>query len=210
MLKWFDNLKIGKKLVAGFSAVILVLVILSTVVFINLDNYIDANELNVHTYKVLADIDGIVASMVDMETGQRGYSITGDEKFLEPYNTGKSDFDKYLSSVKELTIDNPKQQANLERIKQLKEEWQQVAENSINLRRDVVNKNKVMDDVIREEAAAKGKKYMDDLRKVALESEDIENTLLKERQDRQASLESITKLFIISDTVSSKYCILCK
>ncbi len=201
MLKWFNNLKIGKKLSVGFSVVVLVLVILSTIVFVNLTNYITANVWNVHTYKVLANLDGIVTSMINMETGQRGFSITGDEKFLEPYNKGKAEFEEKFNEVKELTSDNPKQQANLDKIKQLKEEWQQVAESSINLRREVISKNKVMDDVIREESAAKGKAFMDNLRSIVSESVNMENALLEERGSKQRNLESSTKMLLIIGTI---------
>ncbi|KNY27078.1 methyl-accepting chemotaxis protein [Pseudobacteroides cellulosolvens] len=208
MLNWFNNLKIAKKLYVGFCVVILVLVILSTIVFVNFSNYTKANDWNEHTYEVLSDLDNIVTSMINMETGQRGFSITGDEKFLEPYNKGKTDFEKYFNNVKELTSDNPKQQANLDKIKQLKEAWQQTAESSINLRREVVNKNKVMDDVIREELAAKGKTYMDNLRSIVTESTTMENALLKERDVNQNGLETSTKMVLIIGTLVAILCAL--
>ncbi len=201
MLNWFNNLKIAKKLYVGFSVVVLILTILSTIVFVNFSNYAKANDWNEHTYEVLSNLDNIVASMINMETGQRGFSITGDEKFLDPYNKGKADFEKHFNDVKDLTSDNPKQQANLDKIKQLKEAWQQTAESSINLRREVVNKNKVMDDVIREESAAKGKTYMDNLRSIVTESANMENALLKERDSTQQSLETTTKMVLIIGTL---------
>ncbi len=201
MLKKFNNLKIGKKLTFGFAAVLLILIILSTVVYVTFSNYIASSSMNTHTYQVLTEFDGMLTSMVNMETGQRGFSITGDEKFLEPYNNGKADFDKYWNSAKELTSDNPKQQVNLDKIKQLQEEWQKIAESSINLRRDVVNKNKTMEDVIREEAAAKGKTSMDGLRSVLAESSNIEDVLLEERTNNQNTMETITKLMLILGTI---------
>ncbi|HEY9062270.1 MAG TPA: methyl-accepting chemotaxis protein [Pseudobacteroides sp.] len=201
MLKWFNNLKIGRKLYTGFSVVVAILIVLSGIVFLNFSNYVQANQWNIHTYEVLSDIKNIVASMVNMETGQRGFSITGDEKFLEPYNKGKADFEKSFSDAKEKTSDNPKQQANLDKIKQMKEQWQQIAENSISLRREVTNKGKVMDDVIREEAAAKGKSYMDSLRSITAESINMENALLKERSTSQNSLENSTKMILVIGTL---------
>lgn len=201
MLKILNNLDIKKKLLVGFAAVVLVSVILSTIVFVNFSGYTTAIGWDVHTYKVLSDIDNIVASMVNMETGQRGFSITGDEKFLEPYNKGKIDFDKYFNDAKQLTSDNPAQQENLNKIKQLKESWQQVAENSINLRREIASKNKTIDDVIKEETAAKGKTFMDNLRNVAADCSKNENTLLIERDKSLASTESVTKAVLIFGTI---------
>ena len=169
MLEKFYNLDIRKKLMLGFSIVLLVLVILSTIVFINFSNYVDANGWNLHTHNVLSDLDNIVTSMINMETGERGFAIAGDESFLEPYNKGKEDFETYFNDVKELTVDNPTQQENLKKIKELKESWQEVAEYSISLRREVVNGTKTMEDIIQNTTDARGKKYMDELRAIVAE-----------------------------------------
>jgi len=203
MLKKYYDMSIKKKLMIGFLLVVLVLAILSTIVFVNFTSYVEANRWNLHTHKVLSNLDNIVTSMVNMETGERGFSITGDENFLEPYNKGKADFDTHFNEVKELTIDNPTQQENLNRIKQLKESWQEVAENSINLRREVVSNNKTMEDVIRETSDARGKKFMDELRVVVAQSSEIENTLLAEREKSQATQETVTKLVLIIGTISA-------
>ena len=196
-------LNISKKLLLGFAAVVTVLIILSTIVFVNFSSYVEANGWNVHTHKVLSNLDNIVTSMVNMETGERGFSITGDEKFLEPYNKGKADFDTYFNEVKGLTIDNPKQQENLQKVKQLKESWQVVAESSINLRREVVNKNKTMEDVIKETSDAKGKEFMDELRNIVAESSNIEKTLLADRENAQATQETTTKMVLILGTLTA-------
>jgi methyl-accepting chemotaxis protein len=196
MLNWFNNLKIGRKLYVGFSVVVLILIILSTLVFVNFSNYSDASDLNGHTYEVLLNIDRIADSMINMETGQRGFSLTGDEKFLEPYNKGKADFDKNYNDFKELTS-NAKLLANMEKVKQFKEEWQQVAESSINLRGEVVNKTKTIDEVIREESAAKGKAFMDNIRTLLLDCGSIENALLIERSSNLKSTETSTKMILI-------------
>lgn len=201
MLEKFNNLNINKKLMLGFSVVVLVIILLSTIVFINFSNYLEANVWNDHTHNVLSNLDNIITSMVNMETGERGFAITGDENFLEPYNKGKADFDTYYNQVKELTIDNPTQQENLKRIRELKESWEEVAEHSINLRREVNNKTKTMDDIIRETSDAKGKKFMDELRNVVAESRNIENELLAERGKSQATQETITKFVLIFGTL---------
>lgn len=201
MLKKFNDYNIGKKLIISFALVIVVLLTLSTVVFVNVSSYITANTWNTHTYEVLSDFEGIVTSMINMETGQRGFSITGDENFLAPYNQGKSAFDTYFNSVKELTSDNQDQQANLEKVKELKESWQQVAESNISMRREVISGTKTIDDIIKEESAAKGKTYMDNLRSVVQKSIEMENKLLVTRTETQKSTETTTKMVLIFGTL---------
>ena len=41
-----------------------------------------------HTNMVIRHLDGVLAGITDAETGQRGYIITGDSAYLEPYHTG--------------------------------------------------------------------------------------------------------------------------
>ncbi|AEV68186.1 methyl-accepting chemotaxis protein [Acetivibrio clariflavus] len=78
-----------------------------------------------------------------------------------------------------------------------------MAEANINLRREVNNKTKTMDDVIKEFSDAKGKKFMDELRNVVAECKDIENTLLAEREKAQATQETTTKLVLIFGTLTA-------
>jgi len=53
-------------------------------------------------------------AMVDQETGVRGYLITGDERFLEPYHRGGNAYTGAIQKLRDLTSDNPAQQSRLE------------------------------------------------------------------------------------------------
>ena len=44
-----------------------------------------AAEARRHTYVVISSADDLLSALKDAETGQRGYLLTGDEAFLEPY-----------------------------------------------------------------------------------------------------------------------------
>ena len=200
-MKWLNNFKIFTRLLLGFSSVIVITTILSVVTYTNFTKYAVADGLNIHTYKVLSDFDNIVESMVNMETGQRGYSITGDEKFLEPFNNGKSSFDKYFNDVIQLTSDNPKQQANLKQIKELQTQWLAVANKNIELRRNVIKGTNTINDVIQNEQKAEGKISMDKIRGVINTSKEIENTLLNTRIANSTTLHNNTNLFLTIGTL---------
>lgn len=85
-MKFLNELTIGKKLYFGYGIITAILVILSFITFINFGKFVQANNWNIHTYKVITNFNGIVESMLNMETGQRGFSITGDEKFWQGMN----------------------------------------------------------------------------------------------------------------------------
>ncbi|HEX3019981.1 MAG TPA: CHASE3 domain-containing protein, partial [Chitinispirillaceae bacterium] len=76
-----------------------------------------------HTHEVLSHASSLSKSMVDMETGQRGFMLTGNENFLEPYNSGQKIFDENIDSAKNQVSDNPEQVKRFEQVAELKEQW---------------------------------------------------------------------------------------
>lgn len=91
-----SNLKIAARLYLGFGAVVAVLVTLFVIAYANFARLGAANDMNIHTYQVLGAVDGALASLIDIETGERGFALTGQDASLEPYNVGKDAFRKYL------------------------------------------------------------------------------------------------------------------
>ncbi|MDX8396037.1 MAG: diguanylate cyclase, partial [Mariprofundaceae bacterium] len=63
-----------------------------------------------HTYQVQAGLDALTGHLVDTETGQRGFLLTGDDRYLEPFYSGKELARLNLSTLKTLTQDNAEQQ----------------------------------------------------------------------------------------------------
>src|SRR5215813_7936575 len=57
----------------------------------------------VHQHKTEEAIDDVLTLMCDAETGVRGYTITGQDEYLEPYFHAKGDLQKHLDSLKHLT-----------------------------------------------------------------------------------------------------------
>lgn len=84
--------------------------------------YIAGHDMDVH--KLANDIR---LNIVDMETGQRGYVITGNENYLAPYNDGKTQWESNYNQLYALLSDNPAQQQKLNEIKTNIENWISIA-----------------------------------------------------------------------------------
>ena len=97
-------------------------------------SYVTLAECNIGTYEVIAEFDKLIASMVDMENGQRGYTMTGDESFLESYKSGVETFDGTFEKLISATSDNQEQQESLQQIKELKDSWVEMANEQISFR----------------------------------------------------------------------------
>jgi two-component system chemotaxis sensor kinase CheA len=117
-------LKIKSQLLIGFLLIIPLIAILGVTSFISLNNIEKHYEfLVVHDLGVLQNAQKLQKLVVDSETGQRGYIITRDVSFLEPYRNGVSEFHSLIEIEKELVSDNPSQVKRLEKIEQLFTKW---------------------------------------------------------------------------------------
>lgn len=67
-----------------------------------------------HTRRVIERTHDVAARMVDAETGERGFIISGDSAYLQPYHGAAADVRHGLADVRRLTADNPLQQARLD------------------------------------------------------------------------------------------------
>src|SRR5438309_555328 len=73
----------------------------------------DDNRNIVHSHQAIVALDDLLSSTKDAETGQRGFLLTGDPKYLEPYNAARAEIDAKISEVAELTRDDSTQQARI-------------------------------------------------------------------------------------------------
>jgi methyl-accepting chemotaxis protein len=192
-------MKISVKLYSGFTVIVILMLTLASITYVNLSRLSEANTWNEHTYKVLSEVQGILESLINIETGQRGFALSGIEASLEPYHGGKEAFETHFTKVTKLTSDNPKQQ---QRFKQLNDSYQQWMTQAIDpantLRRDVVNGINTMDKVIAFEQAAKGKTAMDAMRVLIGDIQAEEKRLLTLRKGESSALEETTLSLLVS------------
>ena len=192
------NFGIGTRLYLGFGLIVAILLVLITVAYSNFSKLNQANGWNVHTYEVLAASQEMLESLINMETGERGFALTGATASLEPYNAGKASFQKDIAKVKSLTADNDKQQARLKTLEELEQQWRAAAaEPAIALRRAANADSSKMQAVIVFEQSAKGKSLMDQMRATLSQLADAEQSLLVVRAKDAASLQSSTNATLV-------------
>ncbi len=101
------------RLVLGLVATILFFAVSGGVAYLNTRTLGDGATLVTHTHEVLSALDDVFGYVKDAETGQRGYIITGDESYLEPYHYAVERIEKRIDEVERLTVDNPEQQGRI-------------------------------------------------------------------------------------------------
>ena len=87
------QINIGKKIGAGYTLVLILLLLLSLFMLRGTNTLVEEFSSVIETNTpAIIDINRLQKLVVDMETGERGFIITGDESFLTPYHQGQQAF----------------------------------------------------------------------------------------------------------------------
>ena len=112
-------MKVESKIVAAFFVALLALILVGAATYLNARNLLDRNNLVVHTYQVISRIDNIFGSLDEIESGARGFLLTGKADYLQPYQTGMDAVGGQIDELRRLTADNPIQQRNIDHLRSL-------------------------------------------------------------------------------------------
>ena len=105
--------KLRRQLAYLFLAALLFLVGNAIISFWSLSTLYKNNLLVVHTLDILEKVESVRADITSAEANQRGYLLTGNTQFLEPYEQGLQDVGPMIDQLAELTSDNPEQVRNI-------------------------------------------------------------------------------------------------
>ena len=108
-----------KQGVNSLAYLAIVLALLTIVIIRFSSNKADQNSQHITTsYQVLQQSERLLTGIKDMQIGQRGYLLFGQEAYLTPYYTGKKDVEESFQALRQLTSGNALQQTHLETVDQ--------------------------------------------------------------------------------------------
>src|SRR5882757_1702791 len=137
---------------------------------------LDDEELVQHTWQVINQVEGIMSSAKDAETGSRGFLISGDDAYLEPYSSALKELPEEIKTFQSLTSDNPVQQARIVEMRAVLDQRLTLLQQGINLRRSGRT-----DSLHAMGVTGTGQVQMNHLRQLADESEAEKRKLLATR-----------------------------
>jgi PAS domain S-box-containing protein len=132
-----------------------------------------------HTQQVIINLDETLLSMVDIETGMRGFFIQGNEELLEPYKLGKDRLPDRLAKLRILLKDDPDQNKRLDDLQSVIDVRIADADQKVETRR-----NASLEDSIEMFKASRGKAKMDDVRAAveAIKKEEFKDLAAQEEE----------------------------
>ena len=138
-----------------------------------------------HTDIVISNANDGLRLSVDQESGLRGYLISGNATFLQPYEQARPRIKAAMSGLREMVKDNPPQVERVRTIEALQEEWDRFAKEMIDRKRDGLN---VVDAV----SEGRGKQLVDAVREQYRIFINLERQLRHERNEKASDTAILT------------------
>ncbi|MEO6330156.1 MAG: CHASE3 domain-containing protein [Ginsengibacter sp.] len=181
------------KLVTGFTSVIILISLLSIFSSYFSARRIKTSQMIKHTNAVLNEAGQILSLTKDIESGSRGYVITGDSSFLEYFIIAKNNIFNSIKKLKQLTKDNSPQQARIESLSALVDKRISFSSQMVQARneRDLEEASYLV--------ATRNENFVTiGIRKITGEIQQEESKLLAQRQsENNKSIVSFNRAFIV-------------
>ena len=160
-----------------FTISLFVILFIGAITFKHINNISDSSKLLMHTYEVNLELEHLFSYIKDSENSMRGYLISKDTLYLEPYKTATKNVNTTFLKLKKLTNDNPRQQDNLQDLfKIVNKRYEYMKTYSEQNRRVDIARNSNFKKNFRESS-----KLLVDIRDKLNEMVDLEETHLKKR-----------------------------
>ena len=178
-----NNLRLG----LGLSLIVLFTSSLAS--WISINNLIKSADLVARSNEIISSLDDVVAAVKDAETGQRGFLLTGEDVFLEPYHGSKQRAITLLTDVKTKTLDNRIYQANIKQLDENIKSRLAILDNNLMIKRQGghVTVNQLL----------QGKVFMDQSRALIQAMKNEERRLLTQQTDDLNRLAGYTPNLIL-------------
>lgn len=186
--KWPQQRLIGASFVIGLA----ILVFTGVTACQSIAQLIKSADRRAHTHQVIITTHNLLIDLLNAQTGQRGYIITGNERYLEPFEIGTQQVGQDAKKLRELTQANPRRQQRLDRLDPL------VAAKLDDIRAAIeLRKKQGFEIAAQHVVTMEGKKMMDNIRKILDEVESEEYVLLEERDNQTKATAKRTTHIII-------------
>jgi PAS domain S-box-containing protein len=169
---------VDRGVLAGVGLVAAVLIVNAGLAYHNTRQLDEDAAWVAHTHEVLDLTGETLLALVDAETGERGFLITGKEEFLQPYHGALTRLGERVALLKRKTSDNERQQGRIRKLEAMIRTRLALLKRAIDLRRKSANQARAF------AVGGKGKEQMDAIRALVAEMKGEEFRLLRDRQDR--------------------------
>ena len=168
-----QSVRINQLVLGGFGLIVLLAAISAVVSQVATQRVSEANHEVRHTYDIEVELKNLETQLLDAETGKRGFVITNQDHYLEPYNRSLEQIDTSFNNLRTLTADEPDQAERIATLEALTDDKLEEMAMVIRLKRQ--GQDTELLDVI---LANESQETMDAIRRELSEIIEIEDQLL--------------------------------
>ena len=166
----------AQRIFAGFGLIIALLLIVVVSAYDLFFSLLHTNALIAHSQEVRAELSGLLSAVEEAETGQRGYLLTGEKRYLQPYSQAQQSVEPHLLRLARLTADNVEQRREMPVLRQR-------TQSKLNELRQTLAfyDQRRFGDALRTVRSDEGRKQMEAIRQIIGRMRATENRLLLQR-----------------------------
>ncbi|NJK76559.1 MAG: PAS domain S-box protein [Microcoleus sp. SU_5_6] len=180
-----------KQITAGIGLALTLLIANAAISYHHTQKILENERWVSHTHRVLTALEATLSTLKDAETGQRGYLLTGEERYLEPYQRAIASINEQFANLQQLTTNNYPQQQQLRKLKRAIDSKLAEIQETIELRR-----SRNLEAALRVVKTGRGKQIMGGIRQQVAAMTEAENRLLQLRsEESQASINTAMLTF---------------
>ncbi len=169
------TLRIGTRILLGFGVALLVSGVVSLVSYRSTVELVEISKTRSQTHRFVEKLTSMLSVLKDAETGQRGFIIAGEQRYLEPYEGAVKSLDREIQEIRELAAGDPNQQSRLTTLESLAAKKFSELQETIDLRR-----RKGFAAALQVVLTDKGKATMDEIRGVIRAMDDEASRQIKQ------------------------------
>jgi PAS domain S-box-containing protein len=183
------------QITAGIGMVVALLIFNAATSYRNTLKLVENENWVSHTHRVLTELEATLSTLKDAETGQRGYLLTGEERYLEPYHSAIARINQQVVGLQQLTADNNRQQQRIRDLKIAIDSKLAELQETISLRRQ-----QNLEAALPQVKSGRGQQIMGDIRQQIATMTAEETQLLQQRARESKKSANLT---ILTFTVAS-------
>ncbi|HSY43995.1 MAG TPA: CHASE3 domain-containing protein [Candidatus Acidoferrum sp.] len=191
-------MKVESKILAGFIVTTVTLGTVGWLSYRATEDFITAQGWVTHTQAVISQLETTLATVIETDTEQRGYLLTGDPQFLQQRQAAAARLAGEFQQIQQLTIDNPTQQQALKQLEELTQREVALADDRI-----ATFQKSGLQAAFTQEPMEKTEAGLNDVRALTAQMRETEETLFAQRQEESSRLGRQTETIIISGSVAA-------
>ncbi|MEX0745918.1 MAG: CHASE3 domain-containing protein [Phycisphaeraceae bacterium] len=177
---------VENNITTGFVAALFLVAVIGIVAYASIRDFGSSSRLNEHTRDVITGVAELASHLKDVDAGARGFVITGDASFLQPYHAARAKVSPAFTQLGNLTADNNEQQRQMAELLALTERMLSFHQQVIDTRREegfAAAQQMIV--------AGRGEQMMDGTRVMLNEMQTRERSLLKIRSESTADSATV-------------------